>query len=79
MLAQAYSAPYIPRRGDLIVFRSEDNRALAGPHNHIGIVYDYEPDTQKVHYISGNTNGGIVDTGAGKLEDKGIMGYCVNS
>ena len=63
MLAQAYTAAYIPKRGDLIVFRSERNSKFAGPHNHIGIVYEYDFGNQSVKYISGNTNGGTVDVG----------------
>lgn len=65
------AASYVPGRGDLIFFDYTQD----GTAQHVGIVEEYDAETQTVHTIEGNTS----DTVARReyaLEDSSIMGYC---
>jgi hypothetical protein len=76
LLYQAYSQPYLPKQGDLIIFRNY----YPGKHHHIGIVEALVADT--VHTIEGNTPGSgsrsMVNKKQYKLDAVNIMGYCQN-
>jgi hypothetical protein len=69
MLRQANMGRYLPKEGDLIIFRGADYynskgefRKGAGPHNHIGIVV--AEDYPKIYTVEGNTGSNYDSNGS---------------
>lgn len=46
---------YIPQSGDIIFFKGRGG-SDGGPGNHVGLVESFDPATNKIHTIEGNTS-----------------------